>query len=321
MDRNPGCELDLGWLNSVNVNLSAINEYAKKLQAKEIKGVYRAAWILKSITLIDLTTLAGDDTNSNVSRMCFKAARPVAEDLLEKLGYKYDKLCPIRTAAVCVYPARVEDAVLCLKQLGYYDEINVASVATGFPCGQTPLQTRLEEIRYAVEKGAKEIDIVINRSLVVRGQWEELYREIQQMKEACGSAHMKSILATGELGTLNNVYKAALVVMMAGSDFVKTSTGKESVNATLQFSIVMARAIKDYYNKMGYKVGLKPAGGIRTSKDAINWLVLVKEILGDDWLTPELFRFGASGLLSDLECNLYEFVTGKYPASYQFSMG
>ncbi|XP_076269395.1 deoxyribose-phosphate aldolase [Rhynchophorus ferrugineus] len=321
MDQNPGCELDLGWLNSVSVNLAAIKNLAAKLETKGVIGVHRAAWILKSITLIDLTTLGGDDTQSNVSRLCFKAFRPLAEDLLEELGFHYNESCPIHTAAVCVYPSKVKDAVQCLKQLGYYDKINVASVATGFPCGQTPLKTRLEEIRYAVENGAKEIDIVINRSLVLTGEWEELYREIQQMKEACGKAHMKSILATGELGTLNNVFKASLVAMMAGSDFIKTSTGKESVNATINFGIVMSRAIKEYYHKMGYKVGLKPAGGIRTTSDAIKWLILVKEVLGDEWLTPELFRFGASGLLGDLECNIYEFVTEKCPNGYEFSMG
>ncbi|CAG9771430.1 unnamed protein product [Ceutorhynchus assimilis] len=322
IERNPGCELDLGWLNSVNVNLTAVNDLAKKLAtARELKDEHRAAWILKAITLIDLTTLAGDDTHSNVSRLCFKASRPLAEDLLLKLGYKYDEECPIQTAAVCVYPSKVRDAVETLKKLGYYDKINVASVATGFPCGQTPLKTRLEEIKFAVEMGAKEIDIVIDRALVISGEWEELYREIQQMKEACGNAHLKSILATGELGTLNNVYKASLVAMMAGSDFIKTSTGKESVNATLQFGIVMSRAIKDYYQKMGYKVGLKPAGGVRNAKDALSWLVLVKEHLGDEWLSPDLFRFGASGLLGDLECNLYEYVTGKVPAAYEFFMG
>lgn len=322
IDRNPGCELDVGWLNSVNVNLTAVNELAKNIStARELKNEYRAAWILKAVTLIDLTTLGGDDTASNVSRLCFKATRPIAEDLLAKLGFKYDENCPIRTAAVCVYSSKVNDAVQTLKKLGYYDKVNVASVATGFPCGQTPLKSRLDEIRYAVEKGAKEIDIVIDRALVLTGQWEELYREIQQMKEACGSAHMKSILAVGELGTLNNVYKASLVAMMAGSDFIKTSTGKETVNATLQFGIVMSRAIKEYYQKMGYKVGLKPAGGVRTAKDALAWLVLIKELLGNDWLSPDLFRFGASGLLGDLELNLYQFVTGKYPAAYEFSMG
>ncbi|KAG5865838.1 hypothetical protein JTB14_029935 [Gonioctena quinquepunctata] len=322
-ERNPGCELDLGWLNSVNINLTAVNELANKLNSlRELKDDYRAAWLLKAITCIDLTTLAGDDTNSNVSRLCYKAAKPVAEDLLNELGFEYDEKCPIHTAAICVYPSKVEDAVQTLKKMGMVEKIKVASVATGFPSGQTPLKTRLEEIRFAVEKGAKEIDIVIDRSLVLVSKWEQLYQEIQVMKEACGPhAHLKAILATGELGTLDNVYKASLVAMMAGSDFIKTSTGKESVNATLPFGIVMARAIREYHEKMGYKVGLKPAGGVRSSKDALNWLVLIKELLGNDWLTPELFRFGASGLLGDLESNLYQYVTGKYPAGYEFTMG
>ncbi|CAG9859614.1 unnamed protein product [Phyllotreta striolata] len=323
LERNPGCEFDLGWLNSVNVNLSAVNHLAKKISSsRELKGEYRAAWILKAITLIDLTTLAGDDTNSNVSRLCFKAAKPVAEDLLQELGFDYSNESPIHTAAVCVYPSKVQDAVTTLKNMGMSGKIKVASVATGFPSGQTPLKTRLEEIKFAVEQGAKEIDIVIDRSLVITGKWEKLYQEIQVMKEACGSeAHLKAILATGELGTLDNVYKASLVAMMAGSDFIKTSTGKESVNATLPFGLVMARAIKEYNEKMGYKVGLKPAGGVRTAKDALEWLILIKETLGKDWLSPELFRFGASGLLGDLESNLYQHVTGTIPAGYEFTMG
>ncbi|KAJ8930703.1 hypothetical protein NQ314_016468 [Rhamnusium bicolor] len=273
-ERNPGCELDLGWINSVNVNLTAVNEFAKKLStSRELKNEYRAAWLLKAVTCIDLTTLAGDDTHSNIARLCFKAAKPIAEDLLNELGFEYNNTSPIHTAAVCVYPSKVQDAVETLKYMGLAEKIKVASVATGFPSGQTPLKTRLEEIRYAVEKGAKEIDIVIDRSLVLTGKWETLYQEIQQMKEACGPhAHMKAILATGELGTLDNV-------------------------------------------------GLKPAGGVRNAKDALSWLILVKELLGHEWLNPELFRFGASGLLGDLECNLYEYVTGKYPAAYEFSMG
>ncbi|XP_050307208.1 deoxyribose-phosphate aldolase [Anthonomus grandis grandis] len=319
--RNPGCELDLDLVNNVHVNLTCVNNQAKQLaELRPMKGDYRAAWILKAVTFIDLTTLAGDDTNSNVSRLCLKAARPIAEDLLEKLGFNYeDPDCPIRTAAVCVYPSKVKDATDTLKQIGFYDKINVASVATGFPSGQFPLKTRLEEIRYAVEMGAKEIDIVIDRALAITGRWKELFMEIKQMRKACGSAHLKAILATGELGTLENVYKASLVAMMAGSDFIKTSTGKETVNATLPFGIVMARAIKEYHEKTGYKVGLKPAGGVKTAKDAINWLVLIKELLGDDWLNPELFRFGASGLLTDLEFNLFQYVTGRSPVSWEFS--
>lgn len=323
IERNPGCEFDLGWLNKVNVNLSAVNEQAAKLAGlTPLKGDYNAAWVLKSITCIDLTTLGGDDTESNVKRLCFKAAKPLPADLLKKLGFEYNSCNPIHTAAVCVYPSRVKNAAETLEKMGMKDRINVASVATGFPSGQYPLSTRLAEIKYAVEQGATEIDIVIDRSLVLTGQWEKLYQEIQQMKEACGStAHMKSILATGELGTLTNVYKASLVAMMAGSDFIKTSTGKESVNATIPFGIVMCRAIREYYEKFGYKVGLKPAGGIRTSKDAVVWLRMVQKLLGTTWLDPELFRFGASGLLSDMEYALYEHVTGRQANPCEFTMG
>jgi len=323
LERNPGCELDLGWLNNVNINLAAVNTRAATLlSSRSLKNEYQAAWLLKAVTCIDLTTLGGDDTHSNVARLCFKASRPLPEDLLNALGFEYEEGCPIRTAAVCVYPAKVESAVETLTKLGISNKINVAAVATGFPSGQMPLKTRLDEIKYAVEKGASEIDIVIDRSLVLTGQWEVLYQEIQQMKEACGpNVHMKTILATGELGTLKNVYKASLVAMMAGSDFIKTSTGKESLNATIPFGIVMCRAIRDYYEKNGYKVGLKPAGGIRTCKDALSWLILIKELLGNSWLTPELFRIGASGLLTDIEQNLYQYVTGYYAAAYEFTMG
>uniref|UniRef100_A0A4W3J4L4 Deoxyribose-phosphate aldolase n=1 Tax=Callorhinchus milii TaxID=7868 RepID=A0A4W3J4L4_CALMI len=224
----------------------------------------------------------------------------------------------ITTGAVCVYPARICDAVKALKAAQC--DIPVASVATGFPAGQTPLKTRLEEIKMAVEDGAREIDIVINRTLVLTGQWEALYNEIHQCRAACGDAHMKTILGTGELGSLTNVYKTSLVAMMAGSDFIKTSTGKENVNATFPVALVMVRAIRDYYRKTGYKVGFKPAGGIRTAKDSLNWLSLIKEELGNDWLSPQLFRLGASTLLSDIERQIYHHVTGRYAASHELPM-
>ncbi|XP_059582530.1 deoxyribose-phosphate aldolase isoform X2 [Alligator mississippiensis] len=224
----------------------------------------------------------------------------------------------ITTAAVCVYPARVADSVKALKAAGC--NIPVASVATGFPAGQTPLQTKLDEIRIAVEDGAREIDIVISRTLVLTGQWEGLYEEIRQFRQACGDAHMKTILGTGELGSLTNVYKASMVAMMAGSDFIKTSTGKEAVNATLPVGIVMLRAIRDFYWKTGNKVGFKPAGGIRTAKDALTWLMLMKEELGDEWLKPELFRLGASSLLADIERQIYHHVTGRYAAYHNLAM-
>ncbi|XP_073175208.1 deoxyribose-phosphate aldolase isoform X5 [Lepidochelys kempii] len=224
----------------------------------------------------------------------------------------------ITTAAVCVYPARVADAVKALKAAGC--NIPVASVATGFPAAQTPLKTKLEEIRIAVEDGAREIDIVINRTLVLTGQWEGLYEEIHQFRQACGDAHMKTILGTGELGSLTNVYKASMVAMMAGADFIKTSTGKEAVNATLPVGIVMVRAVRDFYWKTGNKVGFKPAGGIRSAKDALTWLILMKEELGDEWLKPDLFRLGASTLLADIERQIYHHVTGRYAAYHDLPM-
>nr|XP_040136890.1 deoxyribose-phosphate aldolase isoform X6 [Ictidomys tridecemlineatus] len=291
----------------------------------------KAAWLLKAVTFIDLTTLSGDDTFSNIQRLCYKAKYPIREDLLKALNM-HDK--GITTAAVCVYPARVCDAVKALKAAGC--DIPVASVATGFPAGQTHLKTRLEEIRLAVEDGASEIDVVIDRSLVLTGQWEALYDEIRQFRKACGEAHLKTILATGELGSLTNVYKASMIAMMAenispfltwvavisgpGSDFIKTSTGKETVNATFPVAIVMLRAIRDFFWKTGNKVGFKPAGGIRTAKDSLAWLSLIKEELGDEWLKPELFRIGASSLLTDIERQIYHHVTGRYAAYHDLPM-
>jgi len=321
---NCGCDLKIDWIKNVTINKYYIDQLASGIGSKRtISGDYQAAWLLKAVTLIDLTTLAGDDTASNVSRLCFKAAKPIASDLLQVLGFNYDdENCPIHTAAVCVYPAKVSDAFSTLKKLNKSSVINVAAVATGFPSGQYSLSTRLEEIKYAVKEGANEIDIVIDRALVLTGKWELLYEELKQMKAACGNGvHMKAILATGELLNYTNVYKASMIAMMAGADFIKTSTGKESINATLQFGIVMAKAIKDYERRTGVKVGLKPAGGIRTSSDALAWLVLVKEYLGDEWLSPTLFRFGASGLLSDIEYKLYEYATGKKAVPHTFTMG
>ncbi|KAM6216295.1 deoxyribose-phosphate aldolase [Rhynchocyon petersi] len=308
--------VDLSWISKVHVNQPAVLRRAEQIQARRtVKKEWQAAWLLKAVTCIDLTTLSGDDTSSNVQRLCYKAKYPIREDLLEALNV-HDK--GITTAAVCVYPARVRDAVKALKAAGC--NIPVASVATGFPAGQTHLKTRLEEIRLAVEDGAAEIDVVINRTLVLTGQWEALYDEIRQFREACGEAHLKTILATGELGSLTNVYKASIIAMMAGSDFIKTSTGKETVNATFPVAIVMLRAIRDFFWKTGNKIGFKPAGGIRTAKDSLAWLSLVKEELGDEWLKPELFRIGASTLLSDIERQIYHHVTGRYAAYHDLPM-
>ncbi|KAK0150289.1 Deoxyribose-phosphate aldolase [Merluccius polli] len=439
--RNPGMNMDLEWVSKVRVNTQAVLKRAQQIQSVKLaKKQWQAAWLLKAVTCIDLTTLAGDDTPSNVHRLCMKAVQPVPYDLLQSMGM-HDK--GVTTGAVCVYPSRVADAVKSLKAAN--SSLPVASVATGFPAGQTLLKTRLEEVRAAVADGAAEIDIVINRTLALTGQWEAMYDEIRQFREACGDAHMKTILAIGELGTFTNVYKASLVSMMAGSDFIKTSTGKESVNATYPVAIVMVRAIRDYFLRTGHKfirfpldnqqlhmikanfmacryagvvcaidgthiqiiapskdedvfvnrkkvhsintqivfdatfnildvakwpgsthdprilmgsglrreapctswvscwvtvavparrldtlsqsttgstvkVGFKPAGGIRTAKESLVWLALIKEELGDAWLGPHLFRLGASSLLADIERQIFHYVTGRYPALHELPM-
>ncbi|XP_055761370.1 deoxyribose-phosphate aldolase [Salvelinus fontinalis] len=314
--RNPGMPLDLEWVSKVRVNTQAVLKRAHQIQGRnKNKKQWQAAWLLRAVTCIDLTTLAGDDTPGNVHRLCMKATQPVRNDLLKSMDMQ-DK--GVTTAAVCVYPSRVADAVKSLKAAN--SSLPVASVATGFPAGQTSLKTRLEEVRMAVEDGAMEIDIVINRTLALTGQWEAVYDEVCQFREACGEAHMKSILAIGELGTYTNVYKASLVAMMAGSDFIKTSTGKESVNATYPVAIVMVRAIRDYFLKTGHKVGFKPAGGIRTANESLVWLTLMKEELGDEWLSPGLFRLGASSLLADIERQISHYVTGRYAAYHQMPM-
>ena len=313
-NRNPGTALDSGWFEGVGVNSSAAERRAATLPGRRsVKKDHQAAWLVKAITCIDLTTLAGDDTPGRVRRLCAKARRPLSESLLEALGLGD---APPRVGAVCVYPTMVAPAVKALGGSG----IPVASVATGFPAGLTPLPQRLAEIRYAVEEGAGEIDIVITRAHVLNRDWAALYDEVKAMREACGPAHLKAILATGDLKTLRNVYAASMVAMMAGADFIKTSTGKEEVNATLPVSLVMLRAIRDYGHETGFDIGFKPAGGLRTAKDAINWLVLMKEELGRPWLEPDLFRIGASSLLTDIERQLDHYATGRYSAGYRHAL-
>ncbi len=307
--RNEGTDLTPEWFDHVSINLSAAERRTATLVTRRtVKKRWQAAWLVRAIECMDLTTLAGDDTEERVRRLCAKARGPLRRDLCDALGLSDYHLT---TGAVCVYPVMVSTAVRALDGSG----IPVASVATGFPAGLTPLQQRLAEIRYAVDHGAAEIDIVINRAQALRGDWNALYDEIGQMREACGNAHMKAILATGELKTLTNVYKASMVALMAGADFVKTSTGMEAVNATLPVSLVMVRAVRDYLELSGFQAGFKPAGGIRTAKDALAWLFLMKEELGHDWLKPDLFRFGASSLLGDIERQLEHYVTGRYSAS------
>lgn len=305
---NPGRKHDPDLYLDVEVNLPAVKERALVLGARRaVKKNYQAAWLVRAVTCIDLTTLSGDDTQSNVHRLCTKALNPVKYDILHRLGLQDEG---ITTGAVCVYPARASDCARAFQELG--SKVPIAAVATGFPTGQYSLNSRLDEIKFAIESGASEIDIVINRKAALTGDWETVYNEVRDMKKASGSAHLKAILATGELGSLRNVYKASMVCMMAGADFIKTSTGKEGVNAILPVGIVMARAISDYYMDTGVKVGFKPAGGIRTAKDALSWQFLMKEELGDDWLYPNLFRIGASGLLGDIERQLFHHVTGCY---------
>jgi deoxyribose-phosphate aldolase len=300
---------DLDWVKAIAVNKSAVERRVATLAGRRtVKKEWQAAWLLKAITCIDLTTLSGDDTEGKVQRLCAKAKSPVRADLLEALG-----VTDITVGAVCVYPTMVGNAVRALNGTN----IPVASVATGFPSGLMPMNQRLEEIRYAVDQGAAEIDMVITRELVLTGRWDELFDEVAACKDACGRAHLKVILATGELATLRNVARASMVAQLAGADFIKTSTGKETENATLPVTLTMVRCIRRYYESSGRKVGFKPAGGIRAAKDALAWQVLMKEELGRDWLEPNLFRFGASGLLTDIERQLEHFVTGHYSANYR----
>lgn len=309
MMSNPGTDLRLDWFQNIRINTPAVERRAATLPARRsLKKDHQAAWLLNAVRCIDLTTLAGDDTPDRVARLCAKARQPIAADLLEAVG-----VTGLTTGAVCVYPTMVAPAKRALGNSG----IPVASVATGFPAGLMPLDLRLAEIRYAVDQGADEIDIVITRAHVLQGNWTALYDELRAMREACGAARMKAILATGDLKSLENVAKASHVAMQAGSDWIKTSTGKEGVNATLPVSLVMVRTIRDFHALTGIKVGFKPAGGLRTAKDAISWQVLMAEELGRDWLAPDLFRIGASSLLGDIERQISHHVTGRYAAAHR----
>jgi deoxyribose-phosphate aldolase len=309
-DRNPGMPLDLGPVEDVKVNRSAVERRAATIPTRRtVKREWQAAWLLQAVRTIDLTTLSGDDTPGTVKRLCAKARQPIRSDLLKALKVEQ----PITTGAVCVYHAMVATAVEALAGSG----ISVAAVSTGFPAGLNPFKAKIEEIHASVDAGASEIDIVISRQYVLTQNWRALYDEVRAFREACGAAHMKSILATGELGTLKNVMRASYVCMQAGSDFIKTSTGKEPVNATLPVSLVMVRAIRDYFEQTGHKVGFKPAGGVRTAKQSLDWLILMKEELGEEWMQPHLFRIGASALLNDIERQLEHFAFGRY-ASMQY---
>ena len=308
---NRGTSLNLDWVEQVRVNTSAVERRAATLVTRRtVKKEWQMAWLLRAITCMDLTTLSGDDTDERVRRLCAKARQPLQNEFIEKLGIRELK---IRVGAVCVYHLFVETARRALEGSG----IPVAAVSTGFPAGLSPLEERIGEIRRSVEAGAQEIDVVITRTHVFGGEWQKLYDEIVAFKDACGPAHLKVIMGTGDLLTLRNVTKASLVAMMAGADFIKTSTGKETVNATLPVGLVMTRAIREYAEETGMAVGFKPAGGIRTAKQSLEWLALMKEELGDAWLKPQLFRFGASGMLADIERQLEFHVTGRYSAEHR----
>ncbi len=312
--RNDGVPFNTQVFDHININKSAVDRRASTItKRRSVKKEWQAAWLLKAISCIDLTTLAGDDTRSNVVRLCTKAKSPVRQDILDELGMTN---AHITTGAVCVYHSMIPDAIKALEG----SNIPIAAVSTGFPAAKIGMKEKIRQIELSVKAGAKEIDIVISRDLVILSNWRALYKEVQAYRQACGDAHMKTILATGEIPSYTKVAKASWVCMMAGADFIKTSTGKESVNATLSVSLVMIRCIREYEELTGYKVGFKPAGGIRTAKDAISWLILMKEELGFDWLQPDLFRFGASSLLGDIERQLEHFATGRYSASFRHPM-
>ena len=309
---NPGTDLDLSRVRAVRVNQPAVVRRTTSLAARRsVKKDFQAAWLVKAIQCMDLTTLSGDDTPGRVQRLCAKARHPLRADLLEALG-----LADLKVGAVCVYHAMVATAVKQLEGSG----IPVAVVSTGFPAGLTPMETKLREIELSVGEGAQEVDIVISRRHALTHDWPALYDEVRAFRAACGDAHLKAILATGELQTLENVARASWVCMMAGADFIKTSTGKEGVNATLDVSLVMVRAIREYFEETGHVVGYKPAGGISNAKTALNYLALMKEELGNRWLDPALFRFGASSLLTDIERQLEHHVAGHYSAAYRHAM-
>ena len=308
--RNEAIGLDLGWLNHIHVNKAAAERRAASLaNRRTVKKEYQAAWLVKAIELIDLTTLSGDDTPGRVERLCMKAMRPLRTDLVEALGLQDRNLM---TGAVCVYHEMIRHADKVLK-----GRLPIAAVSTGFPAGLTSMETKVREIELSVADGAQEIDIVITRQHVLTGNWQALYDEMVAYRQACGEAHVKAILATGDLVTLENVAKASWVCMMAGADFIKTSTGKEGVNATIPVSLVMVRAIREYYERTGFQVGYKPAGGVSTAKSALQYMTVMKEELGNEWLEPHLFRIGASSLLTDIERQLEHYVTGNYSAAHR----
>ena len=298
-------DLDLNWINNINVNLSAVERRTTTLvKRRSVKKEYQASWLLKAITLIDLTTLSGDDTFGKVDRLCKKALNPIANNILSKLEINEDA---VKVGAVCVYHHLVSQAKNQLK-----GQLPIAAVSTGFPAGLSSFSTRKKEVVDSIKSGANEIDIVINRGFVIQNNWKKLYDEVKSFKLAANKTKIKAILGVGDLETMRNVAKASLVCMMAGADFIKTSTGKESINANLNNSLVMLRMIREFHEFSGKKIGFKPAGGISTAKSVLEFLILVMEELGEDWLNPNLLRIGASSLLIDIERQLYHHAFGRY---------
>ncbi|HEY1042764.1 MAG TPA: deoxyribose-phosphate aldolase [Telluria sp.] len=307
--RTEAVGLDLGWVNQIKVNRNAADRRAASLAARRtVKKEYQAAWLIKAIQCIDLTTLGGDDTPGRVERLCMKAMRPLRPDLLQALGLDQ----PLTTGAVCVYHEMIAPAVKVLN-----GRLPIAAVSTAFPAGLSSHETKMREIELSVAAGATEIDIVITRKHVLTGDWQALYNEMADYRRACGDAHVKAILATGDLVTLENVAKASWVCMMAGADFIKTSTGKEGVNATIPVALTMVRTIREFHERYGFQVGFKPAGGVSSAKAALQYLTLMKEELGNEWLEPHLFRIGASSLLTDIERQIEHYVTGNYSAAHR----
>ena len=306
--------LDTDLVSNIRINLSAIERRTSTLtKRRSVKKDYQAAWLLKAISLIDLTTLSGDDTAGKVERLCEKAKRPISLDLHDKLGLKQGD---IKVGAVCVYHHLIKEAKKNLP-----NNIPVAAVSTGFPAGLSSFKTRKQEITESIKNGADEIDIVINRGFVLQNNWKKLYEEVRDFKKAAKTKHIKAILGVGDLETLRNVAKASMVCMMAGADFIKTSTGKESINANLNNSLVMLRMIRHFYQMTGKKIGFKPAGGISTAKTVIEFLILVMEELGNEWINPQYLRIGASSLLIDIERQLYHFALGRYANKEKLAIG
>tara|TARA_Y100001970_G_scaffold291892_1_gene430892 strand:- start:1955 stop:2911 length:957 start_codon:yes stop_codon:yes gene_type:complete len=307
-------DLDINWIKNIQVNLSAVERRTTSLvKRRSIKKEYQVAWLLKAITLIDLTTLSGDDTYGKVERLCEKALNPIAQNIINELSIENHSLT---VGAVCVYHHLVKSAKKNLK-----NKIPIAAVSTGFPAGLSSFSTRKKEIINSINEGATEIDIVINRGYVLQNDWQKLYNEVRSFKEVAKNNKIKAILGVGDLETMRNVAKASLVCMMAGADFIKTSTGKENTNANLNNSLVMLRMIREFYEFSGKRIGFKPAGGISTAKSVIEFLILIMEELGEEWLNPNLLRIGASSLLIDIERQLYHFAFGRYATKDKLAIG